>query len=102
MGSGGFNVTSDVLEAHAKALEGLHGRLQEAVDAAGTVSMPTDAYGIICQPFRMLLDPVEQWGVDALKGAAEALDATAKKIAATTEHYQEVEARITRTLKGGA
>jgi uncharacterized protein YukE len=100
MTSGGFNVTSDVLEAHAKALEGLHGRLQGAVDAANTVSMPTDAYGIICQPFRMLLDPVEQWGMDALKGVAEAMDSTAKRVTETAKHYQAVEDQIANTLKG--
>lgn len=100
MTSGGFEVTSDVLEAHAKALEGLHGRLQSAVDAANTVSMPTDAYGIICQPFRMMLDPVEQWGLDALKGAAEAMDATSKKVAATAKQYQAVEDQIANALKG--
>ena len=100
MTAGGFNVTSDVLEAHAKALQGLHGRLQRAVDAANTVSMPTDAYGIICQPFRMLLDPVEQWGMDALKGVAEAMDSTAKQVTETAKHYQAVEDQIANTLKG--
>ena len=100
MTAGGFNVTSDVLEAHAKALEGLHGRLQGAVDAANTVSMPTDAYGIICQPFRMLLDPVEQWGMDALKGVAEAMDSTAKRVTETAKHYQAIEDQIANTLKG--
>ncbi|MFD9704085.1 type VII secretion target [Lentzea sp. NPDC059081] len=100
MTSGGFEVTSDVLEAHAKALEGLHGRLQGAVDAANTVSMPTDAYGIICQPFRMLLDPVEQWGMNALKGVADAMDATSKKVTETAKHYQAVEDQIANALKG--
>jgi uncharacterized protein YukE len=100
MTAGGFNVTSDVLEAHAKALEGLHGRLQAAVDAANTVSMPTDAYGIICQPFRMLLDPVENWGLNALKGVAEAMDSTAKRVTETAAHYQAVEDQIAATLKG--
>ncbi|MFD5830191.1 type VII secretion target [Lentzea sp. NPDC060358] len=100
MTSGGFEVTSDVLEAHAKALEGLHGRLQGAVDAANTVSMPTDAYGIICQPFRMLLDPVEQWGMNALKGVADAMDATSKKVTETAKQYQAVEDQITNALKG--
>jgi len=100
MTAGGFNVTSDVLEAHAKALEGLHGRLQGAVDAANTVSMPTDAYGIICQPFRMLLDPVENWGLQALKGAAEAMDATGKRVAETAKQYQAVEDQILQTMKG--
>ena len=100
MTAGGFNVTSDVLEAHAKALQALHGPLQGAVDAANTVSMPTDAYGIICQPFRMLLDPVENWGMDALKGVAEAMDATAKKVTETAKQYQAVEDQIAQTMKG--
>jgi hypothetical protein len=62
--------------------------------------MPTDAYGIICQPFRMLLDPVEQWGMNALKGVAEAMDSTAKKVTETAKHYQEVEDQIAKSLKG--
>ena len=51
------------LTVHAKQLDAIGDGLQQAVDAANQVSMPTDAYGILCQPFRMMLDPVEQYGV---------------------------------------
>jgi hypothetical protein len=48
----------------------------------------------------MLLDPVENWGLNALKGAAEAMDATAKKVTETAKHYQAVEDQIAQTMKG--
>ncbi|MBY8852574.1 hypothetical protein K7G98_31835 [Saccharothrix sp. MB29] len=64
---------------------------QGAVDAARTVSMPTDAYGIICQPFRMMLDPVEQWGLDALQGAVEAMEAAGESVRNTVAQYREME-----------
>jgi uncharacterized protein YukE len=102
MTAGGFGVTAEALDAHAKALEGLHGRLQTAVEAAKSVSMPTDAYGIICQPFRMMLDPVEQWGLDALSGVASAMEATAKGVQETAAHYREVEETIRASFGGGA
>lgn len=100
MTAGGFGVTADALDAHAKALDGLQGRLQTAVDAAKSVSMPTDAYGIICQPFRMMLDPVEQWGLDALSGAAQSMEATAQGIRETAKQYHEVEENIAKTFGG--
>ena len=102
MTAGGFGVTADALDGHAQALDGLQSRLQGAVDAAKTVSMPTDAYGIICQPFRMMLDPVEQWGMDALNGVAEAMTATANGVRETAAHYREVEENIRATFGGGA
>jgi hypothetical protein len=100
MTAGGFGVTADALDAHAKALDGLQGRLQTAVDAAKSVSMPTDAYGIICQPFRMMLDPVEQWGLDALSGAVQSMEATATGIRETAQQYHEVEENIAKTFGG--
>ncbi|TWP42428.1 hypothetical protein FKR81_43055 [Lentzea tibetensis] len=75
--------------------------MQTAVDAARSVSMPTDAYGIICQPFRMMLDPVEQWGLDALSGVASSMEATAKGVQETAAHYREVEETIRASFGGG-
>jgi hypothetical protein len=71
------------------------------VDAAKTVSMPTDAYGIICQPFRMMLDPVEQWGLDALQGAVEAMEAAGKAVKDTVDQYREMEEAIRDSFKAG-
>ncbi|GAB2987459.1 type VII secretion target [Saccharothrix stipae] len=97
----GFEIVADSLEAHGKQLTDLGARLQGAVDAAKTVSMPTDAYGIICQPFRMMLDPVEQWGLDALQGAVEAMDAAGKAVKDTVDQYREMEDAIRDSFKVG-
>ncbi|PXY24816.1 ESX-1 secretion-associated protein [Prauserella sp. PE36] len=97
---GGFELGSD-LTAHAAQLDGCTDQLNQAVDAANTVSMPTDAYGILCQPFRMLLDPVEQYGIDALKEAVSAMQATADKVRKAAETYQGTEDSVTDAFKGG-
>ncbi|MFE2751418.1 type VII secretion target [Actinosynnema sp. NPDC059335] len=97
----GFEIVADTLEAHGKQLGDLGARLQGAVDAAKSVSMPTDAYGIICQPFRMMLDPVEQWGLDALQGAVEAMEAAGKAVQDTVSQYREREDAIRDSFKAG-
>ncbi len=95
----GFEIVADTLASHSKQLDDLSARIQTAVDAAKTVSMPTDAYGIICQPFRMMLDPVEQWGQDALQGAVEAMEAAGKAVKDTVTQYREIEETIRDSFK---
>jgi hypothetical protein len=85
----GFEVVGETLDGHRKQLDDLSERLRGALDAARTVSMPTDAYGILCQPFRMMLDPVEQWGLDALNGAVEAMDSAATGVNNTVKQYRQ-------------
>jgi Excreted virulence factor EspC, type VII ESX diderm len=98
MGQGGFEVGSD-LEAHASQLDGFTDQLRQAVDAAQQVSMPTDAYGILCQPFRMLLDPVEQYGINALNDAVSAMESVADKVRQTAQAYTDSDSGVGTTLK---
>jgi hypothetical protein len=100
MATGGFEIGAD-LDAHARQLDGVTDSLRQAVDAANQVSMPTDAYGILCQPFRMLLDPVEQFGIDALTKAVEAMDSVATDVRTAAKSYQGAEDDITGTLNSG-
>ncbi|MBW4719899.1 type VII secretion target [Saccharothrix obliqua] len=97
----GFEIVAGTLDGHGKQLNDLSTRIQAAVDAAKTVSMPTDAYGIICQPFRMMLDPVEQWGLDALQGAVEAMESAGKAVKDTVTQYQEMEDSIRDSFRSG-
>jgi hypothetical protein len=94
----GFRIGVD-LSAHSQQLKGVMDSLKQAMDAARQVSMPTDAYGILCQPFRMMLDPVEKFGMDALKDAAEAMDAAAEEIKSTARTYQGVDGGHAATFK---
>ncbi|QFZ16950.1 type VII secretion target [Saccharothrix syringae] len=86
-----FEVVSRELREHAAQVQGQGDVLAQALDAARQVSMPSDAYGLLCQPFTMLLDPLEKWGVDALSQAAEALDSMAESLKATAEVYEQAE-----------
>ncbi|TVT44740.1 ESX-1 secretion-associated protein [Amycolatopsis rhizosphaerae] len=93
------------LTAHAQQLDAIGDGLQQAVDAANQVSMPTDAYGILCQPFRMLLDPVEQYGIDALQKAVEAMTAVSGNVREAAAAYDEYESGVADGLNktaGGA
>jgi hypothetical protein len=90
------------LTAHAKQLDAIGDGLQQAVDAANQVSMPTDAYGILCQPFRMLLDPVEQYGIDALKDAVQAMTAVSGKVREAAAAYRRYETGVADDLNKSA
>lgn len=87
----GFELVGWELQGHAGRLVDFTDRLRQAVDAAQQVSMPIDAYGILCQPFRALLDPVENYGVDALNGAVTAMEAAAKGVRDTARAYEDTE-----------
>jgi hypothetical protein len=79
------------LTAHSQQLKGVMDALGEALEAARTVSMPTDAYGILCQPFRMMLDPVERWGIDALNDAVAATETASEQVNGIARAYTDNE-----------
>jgi len=86
-----FGVTPEALAAHGTGLEAVRSALGQALDAARTVSLPADAYGVICQFFPPLIDPVEASGTDALAGGVQALERTIDGVVATAREYQRVE-----------
>ncbi|OLF10140.1 ESX-1 secretion-associated protein [Actinophytocola xinjiangensis] len=90
MATDGFRIGVD-LTAHSQQLKGVMDALAEAAEAARTVSMPTDAYGILCQPFRMMLDPVEQKGIDAINDAVAAAEAASNEVNAAAKEYESRE-----------
>ncbi|WP_018683735.1 type VII secretion target [Actinokineospora enzanensis] len=100
MTQGGFDIGAD-LTAHAGQLDQFTSDLHRTVDAANQVSMPTDAYGILCQPFRMMLDPVEQYGIDTLTKTVEAMEAVSGRVRETARAYRETEDTNTSNLTAG-
>ncbi|GAB3447155.1 type VII secretion target [Actinophytocola sediminis] len=87
----GFQVLGDELSAHAGKVDGLTDRLRTAVDAANTVTMDNSAYGVVCQPFALMLQPFEELGVQALRDGAAALADTASKVRDTVRDYEGTE-----------
>jgi len=102
MTNGGFEVLGDELGAHAGKVDGFADRMRTAVDAARQVTMDNSAYGVICQPFAMMLDPFEQMGVRALQTASDSIDGTAGKVRDAASAYQaQEEATIDAVRKAG-
>ncbi|CCH30950.1 type VII secretion target [Saccharothrix espanaensis] len=97
----GYEIVAGTLDGHSKQLADLSARIEGAVQAAQTVSMPTDAYGILCQPFRMMLDPVESWGLQALQGAVEAMETAGNEVRGTVNQYREMEDSIRDSFQAG-
>jgi Excreted virulence factor EspC, type VII ESX diderm len=91
----GYEVLTAELDAHAGRVDGLADRMRTAVDAARTVSMNDDAFGVICQPFAMLLHPFEQLGVNALSKAAETVTENAGTLRDTARAYDTQESAET-------
>ncbi|XVV04919.1 type VII secretion target [Actinosynnema sp. CA-248983] len=86
-----LEVVPGEVREHVGQVQGQRDVLGQALDAARQVSMSADAYGVLCQPFTLMLDPLEKLGVEALSQAAEALDAMAESLKATAEVYEQVE-----------
>jgi hypothetical protein len=87
----GYEAVTGEIAALAGRVDGLAERLRTAADAARTVTMNDSAYGVVCQPFAMLLQPFEQMGVDALTQAAETVSENAAKLRETSRAYDDNE-----------
>ena len=99
----GYDVLTTELDTHAHTVDGLAERLQTAVAAAKQVTMDNSAYGVICQPFALMLDPFEQMGVQALQTAHTSVADTAAGLRDTVRSYtshEHVHAQSFTTLEG--
>jgi Excreted virulence factor EspC, type VII ESX diderm len=96
----GYEVSGD-LSSHGGQLDAVRDQLQTALDAAMAVSMPTDAYGVLCQPFRMMLDPVEQFGMDAITKAMSAMESLAQGVRDTARAYETQDQNVKQMFDEG-
>lgn len=99
--AGGYEVITEALVGHATALGRVHDQLATALDAARQVSMPRDAYGVICQFFPPMIDPIEQSGVDALSACEQSMSDTITSVRATASDYDAVETANATSFNGG-
>ncbi|WP_158842329.1 type VII secretion target [Saccharothrix deserti] len=83
-----YEVAVEALTKHARSLEDRAAAASEALQAAMSVSVSDDAYGVICQFLPPHIDPVENEGVNALKAAVECLQEDAHDIRATASAYR--------------
>lgn len=97
----GYEVIVDALVAHATALGRVQDGLSTALDAAQQVSLPRDAYGLICQFFPPMVDPVEQSGVTAISAGVRSVGDTITAVADTARAYDLIEHLNTSSFDGG-
>ncbi|MBP2321697.1 hypothetical protein JOF56_002082 [Kibdelosporangium banguiense] len=100
MPDAGYEVLTGELTAHAGKVDGFADRLQTAVDAARQVTMNNDAYGVICQPFALLLQPFEEMGVNALTKGSETVRETAGTVRDAAKSYDTSEAARASSFRG--
>jgi hypothetical protein len=100
MPDSGYEVLTGELNAHAGKVDGFADRLQTAVDAARQVTMNNEAYGVICQPFAMLLQPFEEMGVNALSKGSETVRENAGTVRDAATAYESTEDAKTAAFQG--
>lgn len=93
MGNGGqgYEVLNEELRTHSGKVDAFAERMQTAVDAARQVTMDNSAFGVICQPFALLLQPFEERGVEALEQGSETITETAGKVRDAASAYESAE-----------
>jgi hypothetical protein len=89
MSDGGFEVLDEELGKHENKVRGFADRMKTAAGAAQQVTMDNSAYGVICQPFALLLDPFEQMGVRALQEAVDSINGSADKVRDAAKAYRQ-------------
>jgi uncharacterized protein YukE len=95
-----YEVLTEALREHAKKVDGLADRLAQAVDAAREMSLPTDAYGLCCQPLAATLNLLQHGGAATLDRCAKRLSTTATDVKNTAEDYAAVDDRNALALHG--
>lgn len=97
----GYEVVTQALVGHATSLGRVADQLATALDAANAVSMPRDAYGVICQFFPPMIDPIEQAGVSAIATGVQAMQDTITGVNDTARFYDTVETNNAGSFQGG-
>ncbi|NJC70962.1 ESX-1 secretion-associated protein [Planosporangium thailandense] len=94
MPGGQFEVVADALRQHANAVEAIADHIETARAAGAQVRLGRGAYGMlpVCQMISMLLDPIQQRGVDALAAARDALHGSADAVRTAATRYDATDA----------
>lgn len=99
-GSGGYEVRTDELATHAKAVTQVAAELQQALSAAEHVTMGVQAYGLICGPlFVPIVLAVSAPGLVTLAASKQAIDSVSDAVQKTVTSYENIEQTHADALK---
>jgi hypothetical protein len=97
-----FNVMADGLRAHAGSVNRIADAVETARAAGAQVKLGREAYGKLpsCQMIAMLLDPIQQYGVDALAAAVDALQSSADALRSAATGYDTTDSSVQTAFRG--
>src|SRR2546430_17613853 len=99
-GSGGYEVRTDELATHSKAVQQVASDLGQALSAAEQVTMGVQAYGMICGPlFVPIVLAVSAPGLITLKMSEDAVSSISDQVSQAASKYEEIEQAHTKTLQ---
>ncbi|MET8763152.1 hypothetical protein [Lentzea sp. NPDC004782] len=99
MADGGYQVVTTELHDHVASVRRVAETIGQALEAAQSVTMGVQAYGLICGPlFVPIVMAVSAPGLLTLKVAQEAVGAMAGEVKATADHYQSIEQGTARSF----
>ncbi|WP_285748500.1 type VII secretion target [Lentzea sp. NBRC 105346] len=97
----GYQVVTTELHNHVAAVRRVADTLGQAMDAAQSVTMGVQAYGMICGPlFVPIVMAVSAPGLITLKIAQESIGKLADEVKATAEHYDTIDQATARAFAG--
>jgi hypothetical protein len=85
MTTGAVQFPAGSVRQHAAGVDAIAADVEQARNAAGHVTMDTQAYGVLCQFLPALLMPVFAVAATSLDGSADALRETAAGLRATAD-----------------
>jgi uncharacterized protein YukE len=99
MAGDGYEVRPDELAAHAKAVAQISRTLDQALAAAGQVTMGVEAYGLICGPlFVPMVLAVSAPGLLTLESARRAISSVAQAVDKAATTYRSTEQAHAKAL----
>lgn len=105
-GSGGYQVNTDELAAHANAVRQVVSTLDQALSAAEQVTMGVQAYGMICGPlFVPMVLAVSTPGLVTLGLSRQAMNSMAGDVEQAAASYTRVDqahANAMKDIDGGS
>lgn len=99
MAGEGYEVRPDELAVHAKAVDQVSRTLDQALAAAGQVTMGVEAYGLICGPlFVPIVLAVSAPGLLTLESAQRAMSSVAQAVDKAAATYRTTEQAHAKAL----
>ncbi|GAB2965139.1 hypothetical protein LWP59_23450 [Amycolatopsis acidiphila] len=98
-GSGGYEVRTEDLTTHAKAVDQVSATLADALSAAEQVTVGVQAYGLICGPlFVPMVLAVSAPGLVTLGLAKQAMGSVSKAVTNAAKAYDTVDQAHAKAL----